>query len=321
MVAIMVVIGGVTRLTHSGLSIVEWKPISGVLPPLSETEWQEAFTQYQQFPEYQRLNRDMTLEGFKGIFWLEFIHRLWGRILGLVFIVPFLWFLVRGRIDRRLARRLAAVFLLGAAQGVLGWYMVQSGLVDRPDVSPYRLSAHLLLAFLLYGYLFRLGLRRLIPGPRIDTAAGLRAGLGCLAALLFLTIASGGLVAGLDAGFAYNTFPLMAGQIVPEGLWLMEPIARNLFENLVTVQFQHRLLAILCCAFALALWAFSYRSRLGDRARLAMHATAASALLQVGLGIATLVLVVPIAWAAAHQAGALLLFTITLYAHFALRRP
>ncbi len=314
LIAIMVLLGGVTRLRHAGLSIVEWQPVTGIVPPLTTPAWEEAFAQYQRYPEYQKLHRGMTLGEFKSIFWLEYLHRLWGRLIGIAFLLPCLYFALRGRIGRALIPKLALLFALGGVQGALGWYMVKSGLVDRPDVSQYRLSAHLGLAALIYGYTLwvALGLLRL----RI-TAQGSRsisrAGLGVLC-LVFLTLVSGGFVAGLDAGFAYNTFPRMAGRWIPEGLWLLEPGYRNLFENLITVQFTHRVLALLSFSAILIFWRAGLRSAPPGRARSALHCLVGAAALQVTLGIATLIFVMPLPLALAHQAGALALLTMAIWA-------
>ena len=204
--------------------MVEWQPVTGILPPLNDAEWQAAFERYQQYPEYRKLNSTMDVDGFKSIFWLEFIHRLWGRTIGVVFALPFLWFWWRGAIDRRLAPKLVVMFVLGGLQGLMGWYMVKSGLVDRPDVSQYRLTAHLALAFLVYGYMLWVALGLLFAGD----SRGRRGPHGlamAVTALAAVTIMSGGLVAGIDAGFIYNTFPLMDGRLVPTAcsrwrLWL-----------------------------------------------------------------------------------------------------
>jgi heme a synthase len=319
MIFAMVVLGGVTRLTHSGLSIVEWKPLRGVLPPLSTSQWEETFRQYQQYPEYQKINPGMTLEGFKAIFWLEYLHRLWGRLIGFVFLVPLLYFLIKGRITTALLPRLILIFVLGGLQGVLGWYMVMSGLIDRPDVSQYRLTAHLALALLIYGYIFWVALGVLHPRPHHSDWQGLRRGVRGLTALIFITILSGGFVAGLDAGFAYNTFPLMGGRWIPEGLLSLEPSLRNLFENITTVQFDHRVLAILTLLTTTLLWLWSITRPLPARARLALHSLMAAAVMQVGLGISTLLLIVPVPLAAAHQAGALILFSTALWTLHELR--
>ena len=319
----MVVLGGVTRLTNSGLSIVDWRPITGVLPPLSDAGWREAFARYQEFPEYQKINLGMTLGEFKSIFWFEFAHRLVGRLLGFIFFVPFIWFLVTRRVDRALAPKLVAMFVLGGLQGLLGWFMVKSGLVDRPDVSHLRLTAHLGLAVLIYGYMLWVALGLLTP-----RAGALRYGeekLGHLARALvpwiFFVILTGGLVAGLDAGFAYNTFPLMDGDFVPGGFLEQTPWPANFLDNIATVQFDHRWLAILTAAAVVGLWIWARRSGLQGRAALAVHLLLAAVGGQVVLGISTLVLVVPVPLAAAHQAGALLLFTAAIFCAHSLRRP
>jgi cytochrome c oxidase assembly protein subunit 15 len=313
LILFMVVLGGVTRLTHSGLSIVEWKPITGVLPPLTHAEWEGAFQDYQQYPEYQKLNRDMTLEGFKSIFWLEYLHRLLGRLLGLVFFVPFLYFLFRGKISEVLLPRLLFIFMLGGSQGLLGWYMVKSGLVDRPDVSQYRLTAHLGLAFLIYGYILWVALGLLRYGNHPTGTYNLRKALSGLTVLIFLTVLSGGFVAGTDAGFVYNTFPLMDGRWIPEGILQLSPAWRNLFENVITIQFVHRLMAIttFCCIVSAWLWALGLP--LPSRVRSAFHCLFGAGILQVIIGVSTLLFVVPVPLAAAHQAGAMILFSAALW--------
>ena len=321
MIVAMVVIGGVTRLTHSGLSMVEWWPLSGWLPPLGEADWQAAFAKYRQYPEFATLNPDMTLAGFKGIFWLEYIHRLWGRLIAVVFLVPFLYVLSRGWIAPRLAWRLAVVFVLGAVQGLLGWYMVKSGLVDRPDVSQYRLAAHLGLALVIYGYLLvsALDLARPLGGaaerdaPTDDRLRRLAGWSRAFAGLVFLTILSGAFVAGLDAGLAYNTFPLMDGRLLPDGLFPLVPAYLSVFEDVTTAQFDHRVLALSVLASALLLWSYAHRRALPRRLAAASHALLAVAVAQVALGISTLILFVPVALAAAHQAGAVALFSVALW--------
>ena len=231
------VLGGVTRLTHSGLSIVAWEPLAGILPPLSTEAWAEEFSNYKQFPEYQKINMRMDLDGFKAIYWYEYSHRLLGRTIGLVFAIPFIYFLIKRRVDRQLGIRLGVLFVLGGLQGALGWYMVSSGLVARPDVSQYRLTAHLGLAVILYGYMVWLAMSVLLPSPKPwgePTPRSFRVATYATAASAFILILSGGLVAGLDAGFAYNTYPTMDGEWVPAGM-LTDP-----FGNITTVQFLHR---------------------------------------------------------------------------------
>jgi cytochrome c oxidase assembly protein subunit 15 len=319
MIFAMVVIGGVTRLTESGLSITEWKPVSGAIPPLSEDAWQDAFAKYQQIPEYRERNAGMTLAAFKNIFWWEFVHRLWGRLIGFVYAVPLLWFVLRGQVRGPLAWKLGGIFVLGGLQGVLGWYMVQSGLVDRIDVSPYRLTAHLGLALLIYAATLWTALDLLRPGRKEGEAPLARPALA-FCGLLFLTLLTGGFVAGLDAGMSYNTFPLMDGRLVPAGYLDETPWWANLFENVAAVQFNHRALAMTTLAYAIAL-ALAGRTA-APRVRGLALATSAMAAAQAALGIATLLLVVPILLAAAHQAGAVMLLTLALMlAHAARTKP
>lgn len=315
----MVVLGGVTRLTESGLSIVDWRPLTGALPPLGQAEWQAVFDQYKAFPEYQKLNTGMTLAEFKGIFWFEYAHRLLGRAIGLAFFLPFLWFLFTGRVRGPLAWKLAGVFLLGGVQGLMGWYMVKSGLVDDPRVSQYRLAAHLALAVLVYGLMLWLALGLLRPmAGRSDAPRGAAWGL---VALISLTILSGAFVAGLDAGMDYNTFPLMDGRFVPKGYLAQSPAFVNIFETIAAVQFNHRWLGMITGLLALAfVWRLA-RWRPDANLRRAAGLFGAMALAQPALGILTLLLVVPVAVAALHQAGALLLFTAALWTAFELRRP
>lgn len=324
MVFAMVVIGGVTRLTESGLSIVEWKPIAGALPPLSDAAWQAEFDNYKQFPEYQKINRGMSLAEFKRIFFWEWLHRLWGRLIGLVFFLPFVWFLAMRRVPPGLGPTLWGLLVLGGMQGVLGWFMVKSGLVDRPSVSQYRLTAHLGLAVLIYAALLWVGWGQWQAGGKGRPNAGIGARLhGSALALVpwvFLVILSGGFVAGLDAGLAYNTFPLMDGRWIPAGAWSLDPGWLNLFENTITVQFQHRVLATLTVLGVALLWWRAHGLALPRWLATRMHLLLAAVLLQATLGILTLVLVVPIPLAAAHQTGAMLLFTAALYLLHGVRR-
>ena len=314
----MVVVGGVTRLTHSGLSIVEWQPIVGALPPLDEAAWQETFGKYKLTPEYWLVNPGMTLEGFKGIFWWEYVHRLLGRLIGAAFLLPLLWFALRGRIARALAWKFAAIFALGALQGALGWYMVQSGLVDNPRVSQFRLAAHLGIAFLIYAAMlwiaFDLLFARASPVSR-----RLRGFAFALAALVFVMVLSGGLVAGTRAGLAYNTFPLMNGRFVPPEIFAIEPWYLNFSSNIATVQFDHRLIAWLLAILVPWFWVRVRRNPVSERAKLGADLLLGALALQIALGIATLLLAVPVPLAAAHQAGALLVFSAALFAAHSLR--
>ena len=319
----MVVLGGITRLTHSGLSIVEWQPIVGTVPPLTSADWQALFLKYQQTPEYQKVNLGMTLDGFKGIFWLEYFHRLLGRLTGVAFFVPFLYFLWRRALAMPLALKLGGIFVLGALQGLMGWYMVKSGLVDDPRVSQYRLTAHLSLAIAIYGAMLWVALDLLFPeAGRSVALRGLRRVRRLAWAVTVLVIAmvvTGGFVAGIRAGNAYNTFPLMNGNLIPPELFRIEPWYLNFFNNMATVQFDHRLIAWLL-AFAVPwLWYETGRAGLPAPARLLTHLLLAAAAVQIALGIATLLLVVPAALAAAHQAGALVVFTVALAVNHSLR--
>jgi cytochrome c oxidase assembly protein subunit 15 len=311
----IIVIGGITRLTESGLSITEWRPVTGVLPPLSEAEWQSEFERYRQIPEYQEINPGMTLSEFKGIYWWEYVHRLWARLIGIVFAVPLLVFLIRGQIRRPLVPHLIAMFVLGGLQGALGWYMVRSGLSARTDVSQYRLAAHFLAALAIYSYMFWVALAVLRdPTERIADAAPPRRHLLLISMLLVLTLIFGAFVAGLNGGLVYNSFPLMGGQLIPGEAF---DTASSLFEDPVTAQFIHRWLAITVVALAVALWL--RRGQLPHRMRWPIDLLAIMALLQAGLGIATLLLIVPIPLAAAHQAGAVMLWTLALWSLHASR--
>ena len=308
----MVIVGGATRLTDSGLSITEWQPILGAIPPLSEADWQDAFKKYQQIPEYKILNDGMSLSEFKAIYWWEWAHRFLGRFLGAAFFVPFLLFWLRGAIPAGLMPRLVVLFLLGGAQGALGWYMVMSGLVDRIDVSQYRLTAHLGLAVLIFGAILWVayGLGKTIRERR--AGGGLVIMTGILAGLIYLQTLLGGFVAGTDAGLSHNTWPLMDGQIIPNGLLVMKPWYLNAFENVLTVQFNHRMLAYLIAPLAVFnLW-LAYREADSQAKRLALIATVIL-IGQIALGIFALLTQLQIGLALAHQAGALILFAFALY--------
>lgn len=318
----MILLGGVTRLTNSGLSMVEWKPLVGIIPPLSEQAWQETFDKYRLFPEYQKVNRGMSLDEFKSIFMFEYLHRVLGRLIGVLFLLPMLYFAWRGRIRQGYMPRLVLLFFLGGCQGLLGWYMVKSGLVDNPRVSQYRLTAHLGLAVVIYAYMLWLAFDLLMPtaargGAKISSYG--RWSLW-LVGLLYLMILSGGLVAGTRAGFAYSTWPLMGDSFIPRGLYAGTPAWMDMFEDITTIQFNHRmfayLLVVLICGFA----AQVYRSGIGGRARLAVALLLAALAAQVVLGISTLLLHVPVAVAAAHQGGAMLLLTAALFTSHVLVR-
>jgi cytochrome c oxidase assembly protein subunit 15 len=316
----MVVLGGFTRLTGSGLSMVDWRPLMGALPPLSEADWQRIFEMYQESPQFQKVNSSFGLSEFKEIFWLEYLHRLLGRIIGIVFLLPFLYFLVKGYIRREEWPKYLLMFVLGGMQGLLGWYMVKSGLVNVPQVSQYRLTAHLLAAFAIYAYMFWIALSLLFPPGAGSKQHPWYGRTRALLVLVTITIVSGGFVAGLKAGKIYNTFPMMGEHWIPPGLMALEPFWRNFFENMVTVQFDHRLLAITTFVLIAAYWFGARRGGLPGRARPAVNALLHTAILQVALGIATVLLAVPVLLGAAHQAVAMLLFTVMLYLVHALRR-
>lgn len=311
----MVVVGGVTRLTHSGLSIAEWDPIVGAVPPLDTADWQKAFTLYQATPEYRDVNRGMTLDEFKGIFWWEYFHRLLGRAIGVVFLLPYLAFLLARRIPRGYALPLAGIFVLGGLQGALGWFMVKSGLVADPRVSQFRLTAHLGMAFVILAAMLWTALslrRRGRDAERAPVPRAARAVARALAVLVFAQVLLGGLVAGTHAGFAYNTFPLMNGAIVPDEIMMLSPWWRNFFWNLATVQFDHRLLAWLLAVIVPWAWWRLRRLPLPRRARILADALLAAVAIQIALGIATLLMVVPLSLAALHQAGAVVVFMLAL---------
>jgi cytochrome c oxidase assembly protein subunit 15 len=322
MVAALVLVGGLTRLTHSGLSMVEWRPLMGILPPLNEAGWQEVFAEYRAYPEYQKLNSGMTLGDFKRIFAFEYVHRLLGRGIGVVFGLPMVWFMVRRRVSVRFGAILVGLFALGGMQGVVGWWMVRSGLVDRPDVSQYRLATHFGLALLIYALILwtALGVLR----PRAADGDPARRSLARVATSIavgvFITAISGAFVAGLDAGFAYNTFPLMGGRLVPVGLFFIDPWWRNVFENVTTVQFDHRWLAKAVLVAVVWMWWRSRAVDLSVAGRRAVAAVVFAAILQVALGIATLLSIVAVPIASAHQLGALALLTTAIVAASELRR-
>lgn len=316
MVMVMIVLGGVTRLTGSGLSIMEWAPFTGALPPLSEAEWQRLYHLYQQIPQYTLVNEGFGIAGFKRIFWLEWTHRLWGRLIGLAFIVPLIWFSVTGKIERRLRPRLVLLFVLGGVQGAVGWLMVASGfLPDATTVSPYRLVIHLVLALALYAALLWTALTVLRPvPPRPPATRTLHALVAACSLVVALTMVAGGFVAGTHAGLDYNTFPLMDGSIVPQDYARLEPLLRNLTENIAAVQFDHRLMATLSVVVAAAAFFVSCFTAQPRVARLALLALLTVMAVQYSLGVATLLLVVPIGLAAAHQAVAALVLAAAIVA-------
>jgi cytochrome c oxidase assembly protein subunit 15 len=300
MIFFMIVLGALTRLTESGLSMVEWKPVTGVLPPMSEAAWQEELQKYLSSPQGKTVGRDFTVAQFQQIFWLEFLHRLLGRVIGAVFALPLAWFWLRGKLSAPLKPRLLVMLVLGGLQGVLGWVMVASGLVDRPSVSHYRLAAHLLLAVALYAYTVWLILETGDPAPRRADPGTARKAAGLIGFVL-VVMTFGAFMAGLRAGWSHNTFPTMSGYWIPPGMFDLQPWWINIFENGTTIQFIHRWLAKLLVLGVLALLIRARRSE--------TYAAAAMALVQMSLGIATILTGVNVTLAAMHQAGAVLLLT------------
>lgn len=318
LVFVILVIGGITRLTGSGLSMTDWQPIMGVIPPLSDTQWEEAFDQYKQFPEYQQINRGMSMGEFKVIFFWEYLHRMAARTLGIVFIVPFLWFTVRRKFDRKQFLRATFLMTLGIGQALMGWYMVQSGLIDIPAVSHYRLAAHLSLAFIIFGACvwFALDLRnyRHTPGPGRKE---IKRWLYLFSFLLAVQIVWGAFVAGLNAGHIYNTFPKMFQYWFPPELWISEPLLINLVENIVTVQWVHRVVGTLLAINVLVIWIRSYQINTSFATKIWSLTLFSTVLIQYLLGVFTLLYHVPVSLGVIHQAVAMILFGILLgYIHY-----
>lgn len=303
----MVVVGGITRLTGSGLSIVEWNLLWGTLPPLSESAWAVAFEKYKQFPEYRKLNYSMTLEGFKQIFWWEYLHRLLGRVMGVVFIAPFLYFWLSKQLSGWLLKRLLFILLLGMAQGLMGWIMVKSGLVDNPHVSHYRLAAHLLLAVALISTILWTIADLVTVQPSENNYSGLRFLSVLVVAVLLVQLILGAFVAGLKAGFSYNTYPLMNGELLPAHLYNHLTWA-NFLENGVFVQFLHRWFAIAVVAVVMYTWFKIRKAQLSSAIKTIAMLLVFTTFMQVGLGIVTLLFAVPVSLGVLHQVVAVVLF-------------
>ncbi|KAL4554651.1 hypothetical protein LXL04_037250 [Taraxacum kok-saghyz] len=328
----MVILGGVTRLTRSGLSMTDWK-FTGSLPPLSDEDWLIEFEKYKQSPEFKRVNRGMNIDDFKFIYWMEYAHRMWGRALGIMFALPFSYFIRKGYINLRLGVRLAGLFALGGGQGLIGWWMVKSGLEEppseysQPRVSPYRLAAHLTSAFAIYCGLFWTALSVVMPEPPTESMAWVNGAAKVkrlaipVGILVGVTAVSGAFVAGNDAGHAFNTFPKMGDSWIPEGVLSMKPIIRNFFENTATVQLDHRILATATLAAITGLWWSTRKVDLHPAIRSLIGSTMGMAALQVTLGISTLLSYVPVSLGTAHQAGALTLLTFMLLLNHTVRRP
>ncbi len=314
LIAIMALVGGATRLTESGLSIVEWKPVTGILPPLNQEQWAGAFDAYKAIPQYRELNAGMTLGEFKTIFWWEWSHRLLGRVIGIAFLLPFLWFLCRGVLSADLRLRLWLIFGLGALQGVVGWWMVASGLSERVEVSQYRLATHLMLALLIFSAIVWT-LRRLADRPSSRVSSRLKITSVALLVLTFVQLYLGALLAGLRAGRVYNTWPHIDGALIPSTarLFFEEPWWRNLFDNTLTVQFEHRMVAYALFALAILHAVDAVRSRAGTVAVNGALWLAAAIILQAALGILTLLNQVPVLLGLAHQAVAMSVLTAAVF--------
>ncbi|WP_291842714.1 COX15/CtaA family protein [Bradyrhizobium sp.] len=313
LIAVMVLVGGATRLTESGLSIVEWKPVTGTLPPLNEDQWLQAFAAYRTIPQYRELNAGMSLAEFKTIFWWEWSHRLLGRVIGAFYLLPFLFFLWRGALSAGLKRRLWLILGLGALQGAVGWWMVASGLSQRTEVSQYRLAVHLVLAFLIFAAIVWT-VRRLGARPQPAVPARLKITGMVLLALTFLQLYFGALVAGLRAGRVYNTWPMIDGAFIPSAarLWFEQPWWRNLFENALMVQFEHRMTAYALLLLTVLHAIDAVRSRAGAAVTRGAWWLAAAITAQAALGILTLLRQTPIDLALAHQAMAILVLTLAV---------
>lgn len=314
MIFAMVIIGGITRLTDSGLSMVEWKPLMGAIPPLTETEWLRVFDLYKQYPEYQKVNSGMDLSEFKFIFFWEYFHRLFGRLIGVVFFIPYVYFLLKKKIEKNLNKKLFIAFVLGGLQGLMGWYMVKSGLIDRPDVSHFRLAAHFGLALTIIGYIFWIILgqinisdQKLIYYPKLFWA------LAALLLILSIQIVYGAFVAGLDAGLAYNTFPTMGNNWVAQKAFTYAPLWKDFVENSATIQFIHRTLGWLVLLLTGFIFVSGRKVTNKTQKNSLFHLLMMVAL-QFTLGVMTLVYMVPISLASAHQAGAVILLILTLKA-------
>jgi cytochrome c oxidase assembly protein subunit 15 len=321
MIYCMILVGGLTRLTGSGLSMVDWRPIMGTLPPLTDIQWEQTFEAYKQFPEYQKVNHGMSLSEFKQIFYWEYGHRVLGRSIGLVFFVPFAYFFVRRRLTGSLKVKLGFAFVLGGLQGLLGWYMVQSGLVDQPRVSHYRLAAHLGLALFLLGYLFWILLNVLgvYPSSRSTRSiAWLSKGvLGCVLVQIFY----GALTAGLDAGLVYNSFPDWHGRLLPTGMMQLQPLVQNFFDNPVTVQWVHRTLAFFLVGLIASYVLAVFRQTDSRSIKIGAISLFIGLLLQFIFGVATLLWHVPVAMASLHQAGAVVVMLLALWNVYMSRTP
>ncbi len=315
MVFCMIIVGGATRLTHSGLSIVEWEPLVGTIPPIDQEDWDEVFDEYKTSPEYQQVNFGMSLDEFKVIFWWEYFHRLLGRLIGLVFFIPLLYFAIRRKINGSLAKRLFGIFVLGGLQGGMGWYMVASGLVDDPRVSQYRLTAHLGIAFLIFGAIVWTALSVMYPSKTNMSQPVRRMFRFAVAinVIIFLMVVSGGFVAGIRAGLAYNTWPLMGNSFVPPDIFILTPGWRNFFENMATVQFDHRIIAYVLAVLVPIFWFKVRRRDVSPQTVIATNTLLVLVFTQIVVGISTLLHHVPVTLGVAHQGIGSLVFVTSLW--------
>ncbi|MFM2207524.1 MAG: hypothetical protein RL213_1499 [Bacteroidota bacterium] len=316
----MVVIGGITRLTGSGLSITEWNVIMGAVPPMNDVEWQEAFEKYKQIPQYTEVNSFFTVEDFKSIFWWEYIHRLVGRLIGVVFLLPFLWFLLTRQFNKQMLRKALFLFLLGGLQGFLGWFMVKSGLTERTSVSHLRLAIHLCTAFITFGFTFWFALQLLEPRCNDKDMPSLRKWSFLFLVLLTVQLVYGAFVAGLHAGKMYNTFPLMNGSVFPDGSWISSWGLSNLVDNPGTVQWIHRFFAFALLSLAGLIYYFSLKSGLSGPRKTAVRLVAAAIAVQFLLGVFTVLYQAPVVLSSVHQVGAFFLFTAALLLRYRFRK-
>ena len=311
LIYLMVIIGGITRLTHSGLSMVEWSP-TGSLPPMNETDWNTEFSKYKQSPEYQLINHHFSLDDFKSIYLWEFYHRFTGRLIGVVFIIPFIWFIIRKKFPEGFLKKSLVLLALGALQGLLGWYMVKSGLVKNPHVSHYRLAAHLITAFTTFGFTFWYALDLLYPDKKTGSTT-FKNLVKLLLALVVVQIIYGAFVAGLKAGYIYPTFPKMGNDWLPADAWLLNPIWKNFTEGAIGVQFIHRCLAYVVTICVVVIYAQAKKMHLSLLQKKLANALLFIVLLQFTLGMFTLLMGVPVSIASLHQTGAFFLFSGTLF--------
>lgn len=317
LIFIMVLVGGITRLTGSGLSITEWKPIMGAIPPLNDAEWNIAFQKYQQIPQFQKINYHFDLNDFKTIFWWEFIHRLIGRLIGIVFLLPFFYFLVKKKFQKSTIKKVLFLFLLGALQGFLGWFMVSSGLAERTSVSHIRLAIHLMTAFITFAFTFYFALELIYEDVQNQKIAPesfhFKKFNNLIFSLLIVQIIYGAFVAGLHAGKLHNTFPLMSGQIFPSGMDVLDSFAANIFDNPVTVQFIHRFMAFTLVFLCSWIFLQSKKSILNNFQRKGINWLLTAVLVQFLLGVLTILSQVNIVLASLHQIGAFFLFSVSIF--------